>query len=225
MAQVKGGDKRAEKARQTRRRILAAARELFVQQGYGATALQDIADRAGVAVQTIYFTFGNKRTVLKELADTTIAGDDEPVATMDRQWFRDALAAGTADAQLQGLVHGAREILDRIAPIAEVLRTAATTEPELAALWRQQDIDPRFAVYTTAARALVTKPGARAEVSAEHAADVLFGLLSPELYLVLVRERGWPAERWERWVYGTLRSQLLEGAADSRLTRPRRRAP
>ncbi|HEV7932876.1 MAG TPA: helix-turn-helix domain-containing protein [Actinomadura sp.] len=216
MAQVKGGDKRAEKARQTRRRILAAARELFVQQGYGATALQDIADQAGVAVQTIYFTFGNKRTVLKELADIAIAGDDEPVATMDRRWFREALAAGTADAQLHGLVHGAREILDRIAPISEVLRTASTVEPELAALWRQQDADPRFAVYTTAAQALMTKPGARAELSAEHAADVLFGLLSPELYLVLVRERGWSSERWEQWAYGTLRAQLLQDEAAGR---------
>ncbi|MCW2901683.1 MAG: ttgW [Streptosporangiaceae bacterium] len=207
MAQVKSGNKRAEKARQTRRRILEAARELFVERGYGATALQDIADRASVAVQTIYFTFGNKRTVLKELADITVAGDDEPVPTMERQWFRDALAADTADAQLRELVEGAREILGRIAPIVEVLRTAATIEPELAEAW-QRDTDPRFTVYLTAAQALVGKPDAREELSAEHAADVLFGLLSPQLYLVLVRDRGWSPERWGQWAYGTLRSQL-----------------
>lgn len=205
MAEVKG--KRAEQARQTRRKIVEAARELFIERGYGAAALQDIADRAGVAVQTIYFTFGNKRTLLKELGDITIAGDDEPVATMDRPWFRDALAAGTAAEQLRGLVHGARKVLERIAPIVEVLRTAATVEPEVAALWRK-DTDPRFTVYATAAKALVTKPDARAGMSAEHAADVLFGLLSPELYLVFVRDRGWSPERWERWVYETLRAQL-----------------
>jgi AcrR family transcriptional regulator len=205
VTEVKG--KRAEKARQTRRKIVEAARELFIERGYGVTALQDIADRAGVAVQTIYFIFGNKRTLLKELGDITIAGDDEPVATMDRPWFRDALAAGTAAEQLRGLVHGAREVLERIAPMVEVLRTAATIEPEVAALWRK-DTDPRFTVYATAAEALVTKPDARAGMSAEHAADVLFGLLSPELYLVFARDRGWSPERWERWAYETLRAQL-----------------
>jgi AcrR family transcriptional regulator len=203
---------RADKARHTRRKIVDAARDLFVERGYGATALQDVADRAGVAVQTIYFTFGNKRTLLKELADLTIAGDDEPVATLDRPWFRAALAAGTAAEHLRGLVHGAREILERIAPIAEVLRTAATVEPEVAALWRQ-DPDPRFTVYAAAAQALVTKPDARAGLSAEHAADVLFGLLSPELYLVFVRDRGWSPERWEQWAYDTLRAQLGANAA------------
>jgi AcrR family transcriptional regulator len=208
MTQVKAGGKRAEKARQTRLRILEAARELFIERGYGATALQDIADRAGVAVQTVYFTFRNKRTLLKELGDITVAGDDEPVATMDRPWFRDALTTETADAQLRALVHGARQILDRIAPIAEVLRTAATIEPEIAERWKQAT-DPRFTVYATAAQALVTKPGAREDVSAEHAADVLFALLSPELYLLLVRDRGWTPAQWEQWAHDTLRSQLL----------------
>src|SRR5215217_558269 len=98
VSDVKRVNKRAEKARQTRRRMLAAARELFVERGYGATALQDIADRAEVAVQTIYFTFGTKRALLKELADVSIAGDDEPIATMDRPWFQQSLAAETADA-------------------------------------------------------------------------------------------------------------------------------
>jgi AcrR family transcriptional regulator len=198
---------RVEQARQTHRRILEAARDLFIDRGYGATALQDVADRAGVAVQTIYFTFGNKRTLLKELADITIAGDDEPVATLDRPWFRDALAADTVVEQLRGLVHGAREVLERIAPMVEVLRTAATVEPQVAALWRT-DTDPRFMVYATAAQALVTKPDARAGMSAEHAADVLFGLLSPELYLVLVRDRGWSPAQWEGWAYEILRGQL-----------------
>jgi AcrR family transcriptional regulator len=208
---VGGGGTRADKARQTRRRMLEAARELFVEHGYGATTMQDIADRAGVAVQTIYFTFGNKRTVLKELADLTIAGDDAPVATMDRPWFRAALAADTADAQLRALVDGAGDILGRIAPIAEVLRTAAATDPEIAGRWQRGDADPRHTVYATAARALVTKPDARPGVSVEHIADVLFAVLSPELYLVLVRDRGWTPERWARWAYDTLCPQVTLG--------------
>ncbi|HEV7897946.1 MAG TPA: helix-turn-helix domain-containing protein [Planosporangium sp.] len=213
MVEVKGRGKRAEKAGQTRQRIVAAARELFIERGYGATTLQDIANRAGVAVQTIYFTFGNKRTLLKELTDVSIGGDDEPLATMDRPWFREALAAGTADAQLRALVRGARDVLGRVAPIMDMLRTAAAIDPEIVELW-PQGADPRYVVYTTAAKTLVTKPDAGGEVSAEHAADVLFGLLGPELYLLFVRDRDWTPEQWEQWAYSTLRSQLL--ASDQR---------
>src|SRR5216684_907248 len=153
MMRVKSESKRAEKARHTRQRMLGAARELLIEQGYGATAIQDIADRAGVAVQTIYFTFGNKRSLLKELVDVSIAGDQEPVATMDRPWFRDVLATGTADAQLRAHVHGSRQVLDRVAAITEVLRAAAKTDPEIAEFW-PQDPDPRFTVLSAAASAL-----------------------------------------------------------------------
>ncbi|WP_405151122.1 TetR/AcrR family transcriptional regulator [Sphaerisporangium sp. NBC_01403] len=210
MSQVKGEDKRARKAKETRRRMLDAACELFVQQGYGATALQQIADRAGVAVQTIYFTFGNKRALLKELADVSIAGDQEPIATMDRPWFHEALAAETAGAQLRLHVQGTRGILERVAPITEMLRAAALADPGIAELW-DQDTDPRFTVHATAARSLVGKPGIRHGVTAEHAADLLFGLLSPELYLAFVRDRGWSPDRWERWSHDTLSSQLCSG--------------
>ncbi|MEU9831728.1 helix-turn-helix domain-containing protein [Streptosporangium sp. NPDC048047] len=207
MSGVKQPGKRAQKAQETRRRILSAALELFVQDGYGATNLQDVADKAGVAVQTIYFVFGNKRVLLKELVDVTIAGDDEPVATMDRPWYVDALAAGTAHDMLCAYVAGTTSILERAAPIGRVLDGACASDPEVAALW-PRDVDPRYVVHERAARALVGKPGARAEVPAEEAADLLYGLLSPELYLLFVHTRGWPRERWERWALRTLRAQL-----------------
>jgi AcrR family transcriptional regulator len=203
-------NKRADKARQTRRRITRAARDLFVEHGYGATTLQDVADRAGVAVQTIYFTFGNKRSLLKEVVDTSIAGNDQPIATLDRAWFRDALAAGTAAAALRQHIQGAGQVIARFAPINEVLRTATSIDPEITGLW-PQDADMRFTVQAAAARALMAKPGARAGVSAEHAADLLYGVLSPELYLLYVRDRGWTHGQWEQWVYDTLRSQLCDG--------------
>ncbi|MBO0816426.1 MAG: TetR/AcrR family transcriptional regulator [Actinobacteria bacterium] len=202
--------RQADKARQTRRRITGAAHDLFTEHGYGATTLQDIADRAGVAVQTIYFTFGNKRSLLKEVVDTSIAGDDQPVATMDRAWFRDALAAADAPALLRQLVQGTRQIITRVAPMMDVLRTAAATDPEIARLW-PQDADPRYTVHLAAARALVGKPGARPGVSVEHAADLLYGLLSPELYRLYVRDRGWSADSWEHWTCQTLCSQLCDG--------------
>lgn len=209
MSLVNTGGKRAERSRQTRRKILAAAGELFTERGYAATTLQEVADRAGVAVQTIYFVFRNKRTLLKELADVTVAGDDEPIATMDRTWFREALEAGTAEEHLRGHVHGTRQVLDRFAAIATMMQTAVATNPEVASLWPQAQ-DPRYTVQLATARSLVAKPGARAGVSAERAADILYAMLSPALYLVLVRDRGWPPEEWDEWAFSTLRDQLCE---------------
>jgi AcrR family transcriptional regulator len=208
---VKGTGKMAEKSRQTRERILQAAHELFVEQGYGATTLQGVADRAGVAVQTIYFVFGNKPSLLKELVDVTIAGDDEPVPTMQRAWFVDALATDTAEAHLRAHVRGTCEVLQRVAAIIDVLRSASAQDPSIANLW-QYETDPRLEVQTAAARSLMPKPGARRDMSTEDAADVLFGLLSPELYLLFVRDRGWTPERWEQWAYDTLRTQLCVDA-------------
>ncbi|WP_067177312.1 TetR/AcrR family transcriptional regulator [Microtetraspora niveoalba] len=214
MSDVKRTNKRAQKAQETRRRILAAALELFVRDGYGATNLQDVADEAGVAVQTIYFVFGNKRALLKELVDVTIAGDDEPVATMDRPWYTAALAAGTAQDMLRAYVAGTTTVLERVAPIGRVLDAAIASDPEVAALW-PHDVDPRYVVQQGAAKALAGKPGARAEVPVEEAADLLYGLLSPELYLLFVRERGWTRERWERWAGETLCAQLCSVGGDS----------
>ncbi|MEU7995102.1 TetR/AcrR family transcriptional regulator [Micromonospora sp. NPDC049060] len=209
MQLVKSAGKKGERSRQTRRRILQAAYELFVDQGYGATTLQGVAERAGVSVQTIYFAFGNKPSLLKELVDVTIAGDDEPVPTLQRAWFLDAVAADTAEAQLRAHVRGTCEVLQRVAPIMDVLRAAGGQDPSLAGLW-QQDSDPRLEVQTAAARSLLAKPGARAQLSVEDAADVLFGLLSPELYLLFVRDRGWTPERWQQWAHDTLRAQLCD---------------
>ncbi|GLW25097.1 TetR/AcrR family transcriptional regulator [Microbispora triticiradicis] len=212
MDTVKRPDKRAERSRRTREKVIQAARELFVAQGYGATSLQEVADRAGVAVQTVYFVFGNKRTLFKDVVDTSIAGDTEPVATMDREWFRAACAAPTAADLLGALVRGTGEILGRVAPIMPLIASAAATDPQIAAQWPDGP-DPRYTVHHAAAQALVGKPGARRDVSVAMAADLLFCLLSPQLYLLFVQDRGWSRDRWEEWAYATLAAQLCTGPA------------
>ncbi|MGR6921927.1 TetR/AcrR family transcriptional regulator [[Actinomadura] parvosata] len=199
--------KKAQKSAETRRRLLSAAGDLFVAQGYGATTLQEIAARAGVAVQTVYFVFGNKRRLLKELVDVTVAGDDLPVATLDRPWFKEAMAAPTAGEHLRRYVAGTLAVLERVAPISKVLEVAAATDPEVSQMWPEEE-DPRHVVSLAAARELMAKPGARREVPVEEAADVIYGVLSPDLYLLLVRERGWSPERFGRWALATLTAQL-----------------
>jgi len=207
MTVVKRPNRRAEKAQQTRRRIIEAAADLFVADGYGATNLQDVADRAGVAVQTIYFVFGNKRVLLKELVDVTIAGDSEPIATMDRPWFTAAVAAPTAQEMVTTYVPGSSAVLARVSPIMRVLEAAVANDPEVAALW-PQDEDLRYVVQRAAADALVTKPGARKGLTSDEAADILYGILSPELYLLFTRDRAWSHDHWVDWATQTLLTQL-----------------
>nr|WP_062332832.1 TetR/AcrR family transcriptional regulator [Herbidospora sakaeratensis] len=207
MDDVKRPDKRAERSRRTREKVVEAARELFLAQGYGATSLQEVADRAGVAVQTVYFVFRNKRTLFKDVVDTSIAGDTAPVATMDREWFRAACAEPTAAGQLRAHVHGTREILGRVAPIMPLIAAAAATDPEIAAQWPGGP-DPRHTVHHAAAEALARKPDTRPGLSVEMAADLLFGLLSPQLYLIFVHDRGWSPDTWEEWARTTLTAQL-----------------
>ncbi|MFD7768266.1 TetR/AcrR family transcriptional regulator [Streptomyces sp. NPDC059787] len=203
-----GKGKQGGKAQETRRRIIEAAGALFVEQGYGATKLQEIADRAGVAVQTVYFVFRNKPSLLKELVDVTIAGDDEPVPTMERPWFTEVTTAPTAESALAALVAGTRRTLERVAAVNEMVRAATATNPEIRELWPDRT-DPRYTVIATAAKSLTEKPGARTAVPVEEAADIVYAILSPELFLVLTRDRAWPPAKWEQWAYDTLGSQLL----------------
>ncbi|MFD0430969.1 TetR/AcrR family transcriptional regulator [Streptomyces zhihengii] len=85
--------RRRLKAQQTRNRMLEAAMSLFVEHGYGATTIDSIAREAKVAVQTIYFSFGSKQQILKELIDVHIAGDEDPVPTLERPHVVEALEA------------------------------------------------------------------------------------------------------------------------------------
>jgi AcrR family transcriptional regulator len=201
---------RAEKTRRTRQRMLDAAAGLFTERGWAGTTVEDIARTAGVGVQTVYFTFGTKRAVLKEVLDTAIAGDDDPVATLDRPWAAGSGSSRTARAQLARQAAGARRILRRAAPILEAVRTAAGADAELAELWRTNQ-EQRHAVQLRFAEALTAKTGGtlRDGHDTRSAADIALTVLGPETYGLLVTARGWSPSRWERWAADSLTRQLL----------------
>ncbi|MFC8624911.1 TetR/AcrR family transcriptional regulator [Streptomyces anulatus] len=201
---------RAEKTRRTRRRMLDTAAALFIERGWAGTTVEDIARSAEVGVQTVYFTFKNKRTVLKELLDTAIAGDADPVATLERPWAREVLDAPDPATQLALQAAGARRILQRAAPILEVVRGAAAADPEVAALWRANQ-EQRHTVQLRFAEALTAKTGGalRDDHDASSAADIALSVLGPEIYDLLVTSRGWSPARWERWATDALVRQLL----------------
>ncbi|WP_280435939.1 TetR/AcrR family transcriptional regulator [Nocardia carnea] len=198
---------RAAKTLANRAKMLAAARELFTTRGYTATTMKAIAERAGMAEQTLYFTFATKRAILSELLDVEIAGDTEPVATMDRPWFAAAVAAAPAE-QIRLQVAAAATIYARVSPLLEVIRSAAATDPELAELW-ESNIAQRHLVQLRLAEALVAKMPLRQGITAARAADIALATLAPETYRLLVHERGWTDAEWASWATDALTLQLL----------------
>ncbi|UGT52560.1 TetR/AcrR family transcriptional regulator [Nocardia asteroides] len=210
---------RAAKTTANRAKMLAAARELFVTRGYTPTTMKAIAEEAGMAVQTLYFTFATKRAILSELLDVEIAGDTEPVATMDRPWFAAALSAPPRE-QIRGQVAAAATIYARVGTLLEVIRSAAATDPELAELW-ETNIAQRHLVQLRLAEALAAKTSLRGGIDAARAADIALAVLAPETYRLLVHERAWSEDDWAAWATDALTVQLLPagdsdtGAADS----------
>ena len=178
--------------------MLEAARRLFTDRGYGATTLQAIADAASVSVATVYAVFGNKRAVLKELVDVSIAGDDEPVAIIDRPWVAQLREEPDRATRVRIFAANGRGILERRSAVDAIVQAAAATDPDIGELWselRRQRREGQGRLLE-----LVAGPeGFRRDLAPGEAGDILFTILSPEAYLTLVGERGWTPERFEAW--------------------------
>jgi TetR/AcrR family transcriptional regulator of autoinduction and epiphytic fitness len=188
--------RRQEQARQTRRAILDAAAKLFVEPGYAATPLTAVAAEAGVAVQTVYAVFGSKRQLLSDLVDVTLAGDDERVAMADRSFVADIRALTGLRARLTRYARHLAETHARQVQVMLALAGAATADPDAAAIWRK-NLDERYRGMTMLAADLVST--GEVLISPERAADVLWLAQDIRNYDWLVRERGWPVERFEKW--------------------------
>jgi AcrR family transcriptional regulator len=198
---------RRAKVAETRRRILDAAQELFLASGYGATSIEAIAEAAGVSVPTVYVRFETKPLLLKALVDRTIAGDDEPVPMLERPWMRQALSATTAPELLRRVVVEARPILERTVPLVMVVRAAAGTDADVAELWETLQ-EQRHTVAEAIVQALKTRGPRPRGLTRSQIADFIYAQLSPDMYQILVVERGWTPAAWERWITAVLIHQV-----------------
>jgi len=196
---------RGARTRDTRRKIVTAAAELFVAEGYHGTTLEQIAVRAGVAVQTVYFHFGNKRSVLKEAVDVAAVGDDEPVALLDRPWLEEARAETDPRRVIELWTGYGRGIVTRVGPIMRVVRDAAVVDPDMAEQWNTNETETAAAFRVLAAQ-LAAMGALRRPV--DEATDILCALSGLNLYFVLT-DRGWSAQRWESFVVDALTDALL----------------
>jgi len=196
------------RTRLARRAVLDAARTLFLERGYGATTIEGISSSSDIPQATIYRLFSSKNGILKTLLDTSIAGDDEPIPVAQRGHVRPLLDATRPEDSLARLAAISVDINTRTAPIYRILVSAASSDTDAAAildeLTRQRQ-EGQGRVATALARAKALRTGLRAR----DAADVIHALASPELYHLLVIDRAWPPQRYERWLAQTLATQLL----------------
>ncbi|MEO6207410.1 MAG: helix-turn-helix domain-containing protein [Candidatus Limnocylindrales bacterium] len=200
--------RRRERARVTRERVLAAARALFIDRGYVGTTIDAIAEQADVSPETIYSTFGSKRALLAELVDVTIAGGVDAPAVFDQGWVRELREEPDARRRLAILARNGRTILERRADVDEVVRGAASAEPELAAL-RDRGKADRFAGQRQLLNIVVGAAGPRPGLDLDDASDILYAIGSPEMYRLFVVDRGWTADRFEAWYAETLERLLF----------------
>jgi AcrR family transcriptional regulator len=190
---------RQTQSEETRQRIVSAARELIVAQGYRATTIAAVAARAGVHVDTVYALVGRKPVLLRELIEQAISGTDHAVAAPERDYVK-AIRATSDPVRKLALYAGAmRQIQGRMAPLLLALRDASATEPEARQVWREIS-DRRAANMRMLAQELEDAGGLRAGLSVDEAADVIWATNSSELYVLLTVERGWSPERYERWL-------------------------
>jgi AcrR family transcriptional regulator len=196
------------RTRLARAAVVGAARDLFLERGYGATTIEAISERADVPPATVYRLFSSKHGILKAMFDVSIVGDDDDVPMTDRPQVRSALDERDPSGQLAGFVAIAVQVNERVGPLYRILVSAAGTDPDAAA---QLEVitQQRQQGQRSIARALSRAGALRPPLRERDAADLIHAFLSPELYRLLVLDRGWPPDRYARWLEATLADQLL----------------
>jgi AcrR family transcriptional regulator len=198
--------RRAEQARQTRSAVVDVARRRFLRDGFGATTIAAIAAEAQVSVETVYKSFGGKPGLVRAVCESALAGQgDVPAETRS-----DQLQAGEPDPRkiIRGWGDLSAEVAPLVSPVLLLVRAAATADPEMADLRAVLD-QSRLARMTKNAARLAAAGHLRAGITAEEAGEVLWTYSSPELYELLVLDRGWPLPRYAAFISDAMIAALL----------------
>ena len=170
--------------------------------------MADVADAAGVALDTIYASVGRKPTLFRVLIETAISGTDQPVPAEQREYVNAVRSEPDAGRKLELYANAMRAIHERLAPLLRVLHAAAPVDPELAAMWNEITARRARNMRLFAAD-LASTNALREGLSIDEAADVIWATNSSELYVLLVQERGWDPDRYAPWLADAWRRLLL----------------
>lgn len=200
--------RRQAQARQTRAAILETARAQFLERGYTATTVGDIASAVGVSVETVYKAFANKAGLLKAMFDVAIVGDDAPIPFQQREMVARIRAEPDGRKKLEIYGNDYAERAERAVPVQLLARDAAASDPSARAVLEQLNQE-RLSGMTAFSQHLHESNVLRRGVRAADALDVLWLFTAPETYERLVIERGWTTKRFGRWIAQQLTAALL----------------
>ena len=200
--------RRREQAAATRQAILAAAQRLFERDGYAATPIPAIAAEARVALKTVYVVFGTKANLLRALWDQRLAGHEAATPVLERGWYREVAADNSAEGKLRLAARQSRAVKTRSGRLLEVIRNAASADPEIRALW--EEIQSKLhQVARALAEQLRASNALRPDLDPATAAGILFTLNHPAVWQLLIHDCQWHPDQYEQWLGQALRSQLL----------------
>jgi len=209
-SRAKNRTSRAEQASATRGRIVAAAGALFLRDGFVTTTMAMIAKEAGVAVQTLYMSFGSKTAILQAAFDEALTGADK-TGLLETDWYQQVLSDPDGVAGLRLFCHQSGQVIDRAAPLFEVMRAAAA-DPEIGEVLAHNK-KLRFDGYRRITEAVASRPGFARDLSVDDAHAILYTVASEDCFLLMVTEHGWTVDRWTAWVTETCMSQFFADAA------------
>jgi AcrR family transcriptional regulator len=194
---------RRDRAAATRRRILAAAEAEFVAKTYHAALMSDIAKRAGVSVQMIYFSFGTKAKLLGAIIENAVLGDEAPVEPLKSDWYERVKQAPTAAEAIRRFIIGSGRIFQRASAVALVGAAGRATDPELDRISRAGD-ELRAANYRSVIELAAALGPLKPALDIQKATDVLVAVFSPALYMEFINDRGWSHEQTMQWLADTV---------------------
>lgn len=199
---------RSAQARQTRRLIVSAASRLFIEEGFGATTVDAVAEAAGVSRKTVFTAVGGKVELLKLAIEWAIAGDDDSIALAERPEIV-ALLQQTDPVALLRRWAGLLVAIDaRVAPLLRALEIAAEVDATARSLYERLQ-GQRLQDARTVVNRLIELGALRGDLTSEEAADMAWLCGDSSLYDRLVRQRQWPIERFEHWLGRSLVHQLI----------------
>ena len=210
MARVKTQQTRREQAEASRRKVLRAARDTFLESGYHAATMGQIAERSGLAVQTVAYYFGTKPRLMSELIAATVRRAMGDVAPIERPGWEGAMATATEGGPLiDAFVDEVHPVLMAVARVVDVARIGGMTDPEVQDIhqfhenWRARDFG-RFV------DALNRVDSLRDGVDVRTAKDVVLTVLAPDMYRMLSVDRGWDSDRIHDWMKQTIKTLVLK---------------
>lgn len=200
--------RRERQAATTRVEIVRAAQRLFEAHGYAATTMAAIAGEADVSLKTVYLAFDTKARLLRAVWDMALKGDPADAPVAERPWYVAVLEEPDPERKLRRLAQASCVVKGRIAVLLRVIRDAAPSDEEIGALWELIQSD--FHANQGAVVATLDRAGALAAgLDAGRATDILWTLNHPDVWLLLVEDRGWSPEQFEAWLGDTAIEQLL----------------